>query len=336
MLGLAALAAGTAGITFVGLGGSIVVGGIALSGLATGIGLLVTPFGIATVAAGAFGYAIVKYTSYAGDAIDWLSGRFGPLVSTVEGSIKAITAAMSAGDMTTAWELTTDLMELVWLDLTGGMKDAWGEAMGWLLDSGSATAEGIGQVFRALASTFGGMLDAYKSTYDAIYNFTESNLSAAGSSLTGIETIGAPAPTSSAFEQQFGEQESVLRGAIDSIRQFGQNMSDEARAKSRIVCRSVRPQSRNANPEFPNYAQASMPLPMQSRKSRSKRLQNRTRRGSRTWWQTSPNRLEPWRVYRNQSQRKTRERRLDRRQRLAPLPRRSLDNQLGRRIECFH
>lgn len=140
----------------------------------------------------------------------------------------AIKAAIEEGDFSKAWDLAVELMEVTWLDLGGTIMDTWGDAMNYVLDIGSSTAEGIGEIFKALAGILGGMLDAYKSYYDSVYNFTSDKLNDMGESLTGVETIGAPAPKQSAFEDQFGGVENRLRSSIDSVREFGENIKTEA------------------------------------------------------------------------------------------------------------
>ena len=137
----------------------------------------------------------------------------------------AIQQALSEGDLSTAWELTVQLMESVWLDLTNGIQDHWADAMGYVTDAGLTTAQAIGSVFEALANTLGGMLDAYQSTYDKIFNVTTEKLG----DLTGVQTIGEA--SGSAFESNFGAVKSGLESTIASIRQFGENMGDAAAAQ---------------------------------------------------------------------------------------------------------
>lgn len=228
----AAAAVGGVGVALVSLGGALSVASLAVGGIAAGFAFLVSPIGIAIAATGALGFALVKYTSLGSDALKWLQDRFGALVETVRGSIGAITSAIQAGDMQLAWELTTQLMELVWLDLTSGMRDTWDDAMGWILDAGSETAMQVGKIFQTLAGTFDAMLDAYASYYDKASDIFGDAFNSAADSITGVETIGAKsAPKGSAFEQQFGGVEDSLRSTIDGIRSFGKAMEDEARGQ---------------------------------------------------------------------------------------------------------
>ena len=212
---------GIIGGALVGLSGFLSLASFAVGGIATVIGGLTSPIGLAIAAVAGLGYAFFKYTDLGGRAIEWLKGRFAPLVQTVKDAIGGITDAIAAGDMQKAWELATDLMEVIWLDLTGGIKDAWGSAMNWILDIGSTVAEKIGMVFESLAGVLGGLLDGYKSYYDAVYNYTS-------------EKLGAPVPSGSAFSQQFGGAESSLRGSIEGVREFGSTMAEDAAARKRL------------------------------------------------------------------------------------------------------
>ncbi|MCM2369641.1 phage tail tape measure protein [Aporhodopirellula aestuarii] len=225
----AAAAVGAGGAALVTLGGVLAATSVAIGGVAATAAFLVSPLGIATAAAAGLGFALVKYTSLGSDSIDWLSDRFGGLVEMVQGSIGAISDAVRAGDMDKAWELTVSLMELVWLDLTGGIRDAWADTMNWLLDASSTATGQIGKMFQSLSGLLTSLLDKYKSVYDTIYNFTEETLSGAANSLTGVETIGGRSePRGSAFERQYGDFEASVRNGIESIRYFGESLEDEA------------------------------------------------------------------------------------------------------------
>ncbi|MEM1225841.1 MAG: hypothetical protein AAGJ40_09090 [Planctomycetota bacterium] len=213
------------GFAIVGLGKAFKLASIAAGGITWGIGLLTSPIGIATVAVGGLGFAIYKYTKFGADAVEWLKDRFGPLVDTVKDAMAAIQQALSEGNLSEAWELTTQLMEAVWLDLTSGIQDKWAQVMGYVTDAGLTTAEAIGSVFEALANTLGGMLDAYRSTYDSIFNFTTEKIG----QLTGVETIGEA--SGSAFDSSFGGVKNSLDATVANIRQFGQSMGDAAAAQ---------------------------------------------------------------------------------------------------------
>jgi hypothetical protein len=68
------------------------------------------------------------------------------------------------------------------------------------------------------------MMSYYKSLYDEIYNAVLD----IGGSLTGVRTIGE---RSSGFEANLGGVGSAAQSGIDSLRQFGVAMEDEARGR---------------------------------------------------------------------------------------------------------
>lgn len=228
---LVSIVAGSA-VALVAGGSAMIALGFSAQIAAAGIALMFSPIVVVTGAVAGLGWALMNYTTAGGEAIDWLTNRFGPLVNTVKDSVAAISAALASGDIDKAWALTTELMELSWLDMTGGIRDAWGETMDWLLDSGSSVAEGLGAIFEALASTLDGLLEGYKSVYDKMYNYHEAELTKGVNSFMGIETMGGPVePKGSAFDRQFGEQKDALKTAIEGVREFGKNMQDEAKGQ---------------------------------------------------------------------------------------------------------
>ena len=87
MVGLGAIAVGGIGVAIAALGGTMVVAGMAFSALASAIGVILSPVGLAVAGITALGFALVKYTNLGGQAGDFLKDRFGPLVETVQGSL---------------------------------------------------------------------------------------------------------------------------------------------------------------------------------------------------------------------------------------------------------
>jgi hypothetical protein len=126
--------------------------------------------------------------------------------------------------MEKAWELVSGMIEMIWLDMTDEIRAAWVNMLGFILNAGSTIAESIGQVFQGLASVLETMMSYYKSLYDEIYNAVLD----IGGSLTGVRTIGE---RSSGFEANLGGVGSAAQSGIDSLRQFGVAMEDEARGR---------------------------------------------------------------------------------------------------------
>ena len=224
VVGIGLLAVGGLGAALLSVGGSLVVAGMAFGALATAIGVLFSPIGLAIGGITALGFALVKYTDMGSQAIEALKARFGPLVTDVQNAVGAITEALRAGDMEKAWELVSETLEIIWLDMTEEIRGAWLTMLDFILNTGSSIAEAIGQIFQGLATVLESMLSFYKKTYDKIYN----GVLELGGSLSGVRTIGA---TSSGFDANLGGVDAAARTGIDSLREFGVAMEDEARGR---------------------------------------------------------------------------------------------------------
>lgn len=218
-----------AGGALVAFGGFLSLASVAVGGIAAAIGFLASPIVLAVAAVAGLGVALVKYTSIGAAAVGWLKDRFGPLVQTIMDAMAAIKDAVSSGDWSKAWELTTILMESIWLDLTNSVRDLWSNALGYVLNAGSEVAVKIAGVFQSLASVLSGMLDGYKSYYDSVFEFTEDKLSGVAGAATGVRTIGDKAKPRSAFEEQFGGTEDAMRASIAGVADFGSQMEASAR-----------------------------------------------------------------------------------------------------------
>ncbi len=232
-----AVAVGGLGAALVTVGGLVTAAGVA-------IGALFSPIGLAIGGITALGFALVKYTDIGAQAIDALKTRFGPLVKDVQNAVGAITEALKAGDMEKAWELVSETLEMVWLDMTEEIRGAWLTMLDFILNTGSSIAEAIGQIFQGLATVLETMMSFYKKTYDTIYD----GVLDLGGSLTGVRTIGE---RSSGFDANMGGVKSVAQNGIDSLRQFGIAMEEEAagrreeRQKQRDEDAAARQERRN-------------------------------------------------------------------------------------------
>ena len=224
------IAAGTGGL--LALGGGLVAAGtaaqvaaFALGGLAAVFAAITSPIGLTVAAVGGLGFALVKHSEMGRQAVEFLKESFGPLLDTVMSTVDGITAAISNGDIDAAWEMTTELMELLWLDLTGGIQDAWAQAMNFVLNAGSSTTAAIGDLFVGLADFLGSVLDRYAAYYDSVFNFVTEKIGEAA----GVRTIGGQA--GSQFDRDFGDQRRGLESSLATVREFGGNLAAEARGQ---------------------------------------------------------------------------------------------------------
>ena len=218
------IAIGGLGAGLVTIGGLLIGAGMAVGAFGTLLGVLFSPLGLAIGGIAALGLALKKYTNIGGGAIEALRARFGPLVKDVGKAVGAIVAALQAGDMEKAWELTSDLIELVWIDMTEEIRSAWISMMKFILSTGDSIAIGIGKIFQGLATVLEGMMATYKTIYDGIYD----SVLELGGDLTGVATIGA---TSSGFDANFGNVAAGAQAGIDSLNDFGVAMEEEAEGR---------------------------------------------------------------------------------------------------------
>jgi len=142
---VAAVAAGIAGagVVLVGLGGTITVLGMALSGIATLFGAILSPIGllIAGVAAGTA--AFVQFTETGSWLADTLMGDFGVAFDTVKQTIGGITDALAAGDMALAGQIAMTGVKAAFLEATKSIR-------GWWISMNKSLVEGLANAATAI------------------------------------------------------------------------------------------------------------------------------------------------------------------------------------------
>ena len=142
---VAAVAAGIAGagVVLVGLGGTITVLGMALSGIATLFGAILSPIGllIAGVAAGTA--AFVQFTETGSWLADTLMGDFGVAFDTVKQTIGGITDALAAGDIGLAAEIAMTGFKTAFFEATKSVRGWWVDMLKGLVNAVSVAAKAI-------------------------------------------------------------------------------------------------------------------------------------------------------------------------------------------------
>jgi hypothetical protein len=226
--GAAAIIAIGAAIT--GLGLTLTIAGVALGALASAIAFIVSPIGIAIAGVVALGVAIFKYTTWAGDAVQWLADRFGPLVDTVMDAVDSIRESLAGGDITAAWATLMDTLDVLWLDLTNGMRENWDATMDAIGDATTSAVQGIAAAFKWVFDGMRKLIDAYKD----YYNDTFANVVEGITALGGVRTIGGRA--GDPFADVFGTSiDDALKGAGDFATAVGgvAGQQNEARKRAR-------------------------------------------------------------------------------------------------------
>jgi len=121
-----------AGGALIGAGLAISLAGFAFGGLATlagaaaaALGAIVSPIGLAIAAVTALGVAVVRYTSFGGQALDWLMERFGQLRAFVSKVAGGISDALAAGDIALAAEVLWLSLKVIWQKGVAALNQVW-------------------------------------------------------------------------------------------------------------------------------------------------------------------------------------------------------------------
>jgi hypothetical protein len=220
-----AVGIGTAGAALVATGAAVSMAGVVFGAMATVVGALLSPVALVSAAVVGLGAVLVTQTDLGVKALDFLAGRFGPLVESIKKAGGAILEALKMGDVQAAWELAVTAMQLIWYDLTDEIRESWDGIKTYVLNVGSDIAGGLGQLFQGLADMLDSLVAGYESYYNKVYDTVVEQLGEA----TGVRTIGAP--SGNAFESDFGGAKSGLKNSINNIREFGSAMEQTADAE---------------------------------------------------------------------------------------------------------
>ena len=114
-----------------GIGGliSVISGvGTALGAIGAAVMAMLSPLGLVITAIAGLGVAAVVYSGAAGDALEWLRGQFGRLKDFTTKVIGGITDALAAGDIGLAAEILWLTLKLVWQKGVAALNQVWLEA----------------------------------------------------------------------------------------------------------------------------------------------------------------------------------------------------------------
>jgi hypothetical protein len=150
------LAIGAIGGTLVATGLGFSLLGAAAGGLASAIGVIGTVFGaiispiglaVAAIAGGVTAFAM--FTDTGRGMVQSLVQGFGWLKDTVLTSLKAISAALSAGDIAAAGKVLWATLNLLWLEGTKGLRETWHKLTGSIAKVWHTTWAGLQQLANA-------------------------------------------------------------------------------------------------------------------------------------------------------------------------------------------
>lgn len=121
-----------AGAALVGLGiavklaaAGVGVFAIVLKAAALTLGFLLNPVTLTIAALAALGAAIVYFSGYGGQALNWLAGKFNVLKGDAEQAFGGIADALAAGDIKLAAKVLWAYLQLEWARGVGAIKGIW-------------------------------------------------------------------------------------------------------------------------------------------------------------------------------------------------------------------
>ena len=182
-----------AAIAVVGLGtaisaiGVLLIGtGLAITSLGAIVGLVLSPAGILILGMAAAATAAAHYFGFIGKATEWLGDAFEVVSKVFSDNFGTIIDELKNGNIEGAMAVAAEAIELIWLDLGGGMLDWWDEVV-----SGLATR--IQDFVTAAKDSFsylGELMSWFDNKYGEIYNKVYETVVTGLTSMGGVRTIG--------------------------------------------------------------------------------------------------------------------------------------------------
>ena len=189
---------GTGAIALMGFGGAVIAVGtgvqvtsFAIGGLGVAIGALTSPIALSIAAAGGLGVVLATQTKIGGEAIDWLSDKFEPLVEDTKTAAAGIAAAFQAGDIKGAFEILVKYLKSLWQGFADGAAAGWAIAVNSILNAGSRLTEEMSSLLEGLIESMESMWEKYKGYYDTVNKGARDGLIFAGETVTGLFDDGS-------------------------------------------------------------------------------------------------------------------------------------------------
>jgi TP901 family phage tail tape measure protein len=167
VLAVAASAAGAValGAALVGIGTAALIASTVLGGLASIVGMVLSPLGLITAAVVGATVAFFKWTEAGQAAYQTLSATFGELLKWFRYVFDGISAAMSAGDMQLAAEVMWAGIKVAWIKGIGWVRTQWAELRFFVVDTWGKVSFSILDTLNFLWS---GMVDGFWTAIDEI------------------------------------------------------------------------------------------------------------------------------------------------------------------------
>lgn len=131
------------GIT-IGLTGVAISGAVAIAGVfSTAVAAVVSPVGLAVVAVGGLGSALVRYTSIGARAIVFLRNQFGPLFDTVRTTVDAVRDYLAGGQLEAAGRVALAGLRVAFLEVSAQIQTVWAGVQTTLTKAWFTTIAGL-------------------------------------------------------------------------------------------------------------------------------------------------------------------------------------------------
>ncbi len=166
VVGVAAVGAGlvTAGALVVGLGATAAAAGslitLTVAGVKLAFGALLSPIGLATVAAGGLLYLLFTQTERGREGLAYLADGFKALAGRVSESLSGISDAIGAGDWSLAWKIGLAALKAEWLNFTFYVQVGWNLFKDAFVDGWKDAITGIKVLFVEMSTFVGRTLAA--------------------------------------------------------------------------------------------------------------------------------------------------------------------------------
>ena len=186
--GVAAAAAAVVGLgTALSVAGVAIIGiGMAITSLGAIVGLVLSPAGLLIGGMAAAAAAAAHYFGFIGKATDWLSGAFETLSKVFSENFGTIIDELKNGNIEGAMAVAAEAIELIWLDLGGGMLDWWDEVVSGLASRIKDFVTAAQESFAFLGELMSWFDNKYGKIYNKIYKTVVTKLTEMG----GVRTIG--------------------------------------------------------------------------------------------------------------------------------------------------
>ena len=233
--GIAAAAAALVGLgTAISAIGVLLIGtGLAITSLGAIVGLVLSPAGILILGMAAAATAAAHYFGFIGKATEWLGDAFEVVSKVFSDNFGTIIDELKNGNIEGAMEVAAEAIELIWLDLGGGMLDWWDEVVSGLASRIQDFVTAAKESFSYLGELMSWFDNKYGDIYNKVYKTVVGRLTEMG----GVRTLGE-------YNVDAYSQDPILNMSLDDYittpEERESRSNDRARRRRELAERSER------------------------------------------------------------------------------------------------